>query len=476
MSWMMFIGFLVITSGGNLSHDLLSFVDADDYFKAHSIEVKADSLVQLVGKDPEDTKGQVAQLLALRWLGEHPAQARKVNGARSTVQQIADGKKAQDRLGFSRDYARKALALLDGKPAPKPAPIPANSVAGEALQWFPDTATIFGAYDLRASGEFPPVDEGRLRSLLLKLLTRPQDKEEFYKFVDGVGNIRLDRVSFGYGPDPQDTHKGRNYVRFTGLADRKSMTGLLKKSFPDAKVEFKRGPKGRLMTVISSEKRPPAFALIGDTDMLMCGHENNENSLEVLEEALDVQAGNKASILKGTHGAQLKKVPAEAVGVLMGAVPEELRRGMVRDPKAPFKALPKRIVVVMTRTKSINIDWHGPMADADQAKEFAENVAELKKMGIAGLKQLPPQLKIKPEQIKVLTKTLQAIWTEAKDDTVSGGVEITQEMVKVANDLMERSIGLLMGMDASAPAPAKSVEVKPVDKEEALEKVEKKDK
>ncbi|HEV3260398.1 MAG TPA: hypothetical protein VG013_26315 [Gemmataceae bacterium] len=388
---------LLISSGSNFSHDLLSIVDADDYFKAHHIEVKADALVELVGKDPEDTKGQVAQLLALRWLGEHPDQAKKVKKARTTVQQIAEGNEAQDQLGFAKDYARTTLALLDGKPAPKLAPIPANSVAGEALKWFPDSASIFGAYDLRASGELAPVDEDRMRSVLLKMLTRPQDKEQFYKWVDGAGNIRLDRVSFGYAPDPQDRHKSRNYVRSTGLADRKAMADLLKKRLPDAKVEFKKGPKGRLMTVISSEKHGPAFALVGDTDMLVCGHDGQENALEVLEEALDVQAGNKAGILKGTYAAKLKKVPGEAVGVLMGDIPEELRRDMVRDPKAPFKALPKSIVAVMTRTKSINIDWHGTMADAEDAKAFAESVADLKKQGIEQLKQLPPQLKIKPD-------------------------------------------------------------------------------
>jgi hypothetical protein len=443
---------MLISSGGGSAHDLVSVVDAADYFQAHNIDVKADALVDLAGKDPEDAKGQVAQLLALRWLGEHAEQARKVKTARTTIQQIADGKKAQDPLGFAKDYAQATLALLDGKPAPKAAAIPANSVAREALRWFPDSASIFGAFDTRASGELAPLDESGVRSFLAKIL-RGKDKQEFYKFVDGAGNIRLDRVSFGYTPDPQNSHKSRIYMRFTGLADRKALADLLKKTMPDSKVEFKKGPKG-LITVISAEKHPPAFALIGNTDLLMCGYEGNEeNSLEVLEEALDVQAGNKASILKGTYAARLKKVPADAVGVSMGDVPEQLRRDMVRGPGSPFKAIPKSVFAVMTRAKHINIDWHGTMTDADDAKAFAESVADLKKQGVELLKQLPPQLKIKPEQVKVMTKALQSVRMEAKDDTVSGGLEITQQMVHVINAMIQKSMEWFMLEERSSPAP-----------------------
>src|SRR5205807_10168515 len=136
-----------------------------------------------------------------------------------------------------------------------------------ALEWFPDSPALFGAYDLRASGEVTPMDENRLRSSLLKVMARPRDREEFYKMVDGTGNMRLDRISFAYTPDPQDSRKLRFYLRLTGLADRKVLTEFMKKSFEGAKVEFKKRPKGRLMTVISSEKEG-FFALIDDTNLL----------------------------------------------------------------------------------------------------------------------------------------------------------------------------------------------------------------
>jgi len=424
--------FLMALGGNSVSRDFVGFVDAEDYFKAHHIEVKAEALLELAGKEPEDPKGQVAQLLALRWLGEHPDQANKAKQARATVAQIADGKKAQDRLGFAKDYARRTLALLDGKPAPKPAAIPANSVAREALQWFPDSPALFGAYDLRASGEVTPMDENRLRSSLLKVMGRPRDREEFYKMVDGNGNMRLDRVSFAFTPDPQDSRKLRIYLRFSGLADRKILTEFMK-SFGVAKVEFKKGPKGRLMTVVSSEKEA-FFALIDDTDLLICGSPGSKNALEVPKEALDVQAGKKDSILKGRYADKLKAVPAEAVGILMGDLVEQLRQDLVGGDSP--KGIPKSIALVITRAKTIKIDWQATMADADDAKALAEKVAGLKKMAIEGLKQLPPQLKLTPEQIKVLTKGVEGIKTEAKDDKVSGGGEITQQMLKVIHDLL----------------------------------------
>jgi len=462
-SWMAVL--LMALGGGSVSRDLVALVDAEDYFKAHSIEVKAEALLEMAAKEPEDAKGQVVQLLALRWLGEHPDQANKVKNARAAVGQIAAGKKAQDRLGFARDYAQRTLALLDGKPAAKPAAIPANSVAREALQWFPDSATLFGAYDLRASGEFALMDESRVRSFLLKMMVRPQDKEEFYKFVDGTGNMRLDRLSFAYTHDPQDNSKGRIYLRFTGLADRKALTDLIKKGLQEAKVEFKKGPKGGLMTVISSEKHPPAYALIGDTEMLMCGYQVNENAREVLEEALDVQAGKKDSILKGRYADKLKQVPPGAVGVIMGDVPEYLRQEFVRGG-SPLKAIPKSIAAFMTRTKTIKIDCHATMADADDAKAFAENVAELKKMAMDNLKQLPAQFKLTLEQIKVLTKALEGIKVQAKDDKVTGGVEFTQKMVAVAQDVAQKGMELLLeSTPASRPIP-KPKETKEVEKKE----------
>src|SRR5687767_3990502 len=95
---------LLAGSGGLASNDLVSLVQAEDYFKVRNIAVSADKMAELAGKDPADGKTQVQQLLAIRWLGENAADTKKADGARALLEQIAAGKKAQDPHGFARGH------------------------------------------------------------------------------------------------------------------------------------------------------------------------------------------------------------------------------------------------------------------------------------------------------------------------------------------------------------------------------------
>src|SRR5262249_32852903 len=95
---------LLALSGG-ASTDVVSWLLPEHYFKAHQIDVTAAKMVELAGKDPADAKTSIAQLLAIRWLGEHPGEVKKAAAARDLLQQIAQGKKAQDPQGFAREAA-----------------------------------------------------------------------------------------------------------------------------------------------------------------------------------------------------------------------------------------------------------------------------------------------------------------------------------------------------------------------------------
>ena len=71
---------LMVAMMGLPANDAASLLSPADYLKAHGIEVKADQLVGLVAKEAKGPKEQITQLLAIRWLGAHAAEAKKADG------------------------------------------------------------------------------------------------------------------------------------------------------------------------------------------------------------------------------------------------------------------------------------------------------------------------------------------------------------------------------------------------------------
>src|SRR5262249_13822868 len=142
-----------------------------------------------------DGKTQAQQLLAIRWLGEHPDQVKKADGARAVLEQIADGKKAQDGTGFAKLYARQALARLDRKPVSVAAVAPAGSRREEALAWFPADANVVAGLELRSQQRtIGPADE-RIGQFLAAIMTGPGGAEDLYRTAEKLGNVRLDRLA-----------------------------------------------------------------------------------------------------------------------------------------------------------------------------------------------------------------------------------------------------------------------------------------
>jgi hypothetical protein len=103
--------YLLLAGFGDSPPDLLSFVDAEQYFRSRQIDVSAQHLAQLAEEQPAAAGGQVVQLLAIRWLGDQ-----RVQEARAALTRIAERKILPlDPHGFARDYALHALASLDSK-------------------------------------------------------------------------------------------------------------------------------------------------------------------------------------------------------------------------------------------------------------------------------------------------------------------------------------------------------------------------
>jgi hypothetical protein len=447
---MAFIGvgeiLVLLALSGGVSNDLASLVNAEDYFKARNIDIKVEKMVELVGNQPADAKASFGQLLAIRWLGQHAAEAKKDKKARDLLQQIADGKKAQDPQGFSRFYAQRTLAQLDGKPVPAPE-LPQNSLKEEGALWFPEQCNFYGGFDLRSSGPAKPEEEARLHDRFWKMVPDP-GKEQVYKFGESVGNVRIDRFTGAFLPDAKEHKKSRIYLRLTGKADperfaafmSREMIGRRDPNQQGAQIKREKGPKGESILVISAEKRPPVIALIGDTDFIIAGCEgDDEDHRAVLQQVLEVRAGKQLNLTTGPLGGSLRRAPAGAFALVMGDPPAEMRRDFTRG-NSPLKVLPQTSTLYATRNKGLTIGFEAKMSKPEEAKEFAAAVGQLKQMGIDGLKQIPDELKIKTESIEQFRKALGSIQVKAEGTTVKGGAEVPGSALEALQELFEKFI------------------------------------
>jgi hypothetical protein len=428
----------VLAAGGNVPNDLVSLVRARDYFQARNVEVNADKMTALAGKAPTDAKESVAQLLAIRWLGEHPAEAKKAKGAVDTLRQVAAGDKDKDRLGFARDYARRALARLEGKAAPART-MPANSIREGALEWFPKNSSIFGGLELRPAEAMKGEPDPTLR-LVFGTMMPERARKEMYDFIDKVGNIRVDRASFAViaKDGDQDT---RLYVRITGLADRKRLVALIQEDLRGGgEVKEQKGPNGEPITILNLKKNGPAIAFIGDTDLIFGGYPEatrREDHVRVIEEMLQVRAGKQPNLLKGAYAGTLKNSPARAQGLLIGDLPERWR-SEVTGRGSPFRAMPQDFNLSWTRTaKGLEVRFTGNGANAKEAKAFVESVDQLREQAIKGLKELPDRIKVDAKTVATITAALKGVKVEAQDALLAGKATFSPEALKAVSDLVQ---------------------------------------
>jgi hypothetical protein len=441
-------------AGGTSTNDVVSLLDAPDYFQLRKVEVNAQTMLELASADAKDGKAQIQQLLAIRWLGEHPDLAKKAKDARDTLRQIAEGEKAQGRLGFAQQYAQRSLALLDGKPVPKPRAVPNNSVRVDALRWFPKDATMVGGMDFRASGELTPLDEDHVRKLLAGLVPA-REKEQAYGFVEKLGNVRLDRFSFAVVVDPQQPETMHAVTRYTGLADHQALRRLiedgLKETRQNPRVVPTRDKGNETVTVITTEKEEVAFALIGNRDVLIGFGQRGHSAREAVEQALAVRAGKDPSVLKGPMAERLQKAPATAVGVFAGDFPDKMRQDMV-GPGSPFKAVPVRADASMVRGEDAVVRLNVTMANADDAKAMEASVAAWQKMAVAGLGQLPPQSQPAPGALDALKKALEGVRVERTEAHLKAQATISPAALDAARGLAEKAL-LFLVPRPTAPGP-----------------------
>jgi hypothetical protein len=471
---------LMLMGTGGLSNDLVSLLDAKGYFESRQIEMKVPRLVELATREPANAKDQVSQLLAMRWLGEEAAQVKKAKDFAEIldkIEQVAQGKKGQDPLGFAADYARMAAVALGSTRVEAPfQKLPDNSLRQDALTWFPPSVQIVVAADFRNTAP-TSLDSGKMmREMLLKFVP-PQAREEVYGMAEKLGNVRVDRVAFGYAPPSKEEQQGRVYFRLSGKADHKRLVDVLKDSAPGMTAKEQKGFRGQRVTMLvnpqGTRHGPPGMAVVGDTDLIVAGAEGSQVKDELtIAQVLAVRAGREKNMLGGKLDPFLKKTSPQASAIVVGELPSEVRTGFTRGPEA-FKVFPKIVVAEVLRNKGVvEAKFQGTLDSADDAKQFTEDAERLRKMAIVELnnvaKNVPPFLPIPPKTFEQMAEVLKSVKVQAKGATVSGRMTIPEETIKALSNVGGLAFGFVGAAGAPPPPPPPKIEIK--DKESKPEK------
>jgi hypothetical protein len=410
---------MLVISGGGTSTDLASLLPAPTYFKSRDINISVEKAIELAGKDPIDGKTQIAQLVALRYLGDESV---KLKGSpdyaqhRQMLEQIAAGKKAQDAQGFAKEYAERVLRRLDGA---QPIMEAKTALRDEAFRWFPADATLVGAVDTRtASGDGPA------KSISADMLKMFPDEilKTVFGVVEKMGNVRIDRVAFAYVEDVKDASNAQVFVRVTGKANSRWLVDAFKEL--NTEVKTSKGPRDETITKLKpANDDAPGIMFIGDSELVVAGYTKQKaNHDELLAKVLELRSGKQQPGGQSLLKTELAKVPAKACGLIVGSLPAEAFRG------APFP-MPVTINGHLLRTQNaLDVNLTTSMASEDDAKQLVQQVSKFRQQGIDALKKaqgLPiPGLKIEP-----MIQMLESMQVEAQGSTAKVRMLMPDDML-----------------------------------------------
>jgi hypothetical protein len=403
---------LALISSGTGSTDLVDLVQPTHYFQHRDWEPSVDKMADMAGEDPKDGTGQIAQLTCLRYLADETAALKKsprYAEHRKTLEAIAQGKKAQDSLGFAKDYANRVLLKLENK---NPEAVKLRPVREHAFDWFPANATLAGAIDLQGGAGNDSIKE------LLKLMP-DREKKQMYAFMEKSGNVRIERAAFAWveGTGKRD---GKIFMRITDKGNQDWMVGAFNMiAGGRMQITVTKDGKGTRITLIQEQNRPPVIMLVGNTDLLVVGYEgNNPQQDDLVTEVLDARSKKKPSATTGPLKDRLAKIPDKAVALLVGAVPDELKRefGRVFDPA------PTKVTAFIERAQQgLDVQVETPTANVEDAGKLVRKVGELRKESLKGLKdemQQPQRPGTPPIPFQALINLLETLQVQSKDEKV----------------------------------------------------------
>jgi hypothetical protein len=434
---------MALLSSGSTNTDLVALIQPKHYFQTREVAVSIDKMMELATSDPKDSKTQVMQLTALRYLtDETEALKRDANFAahRQVLEQIAKGKKANDSLGFAADYAGRLLAKLNGtKVAHAKAPL----LREDALDWFTADANLLMAVDMRQSreaGKADPIGE------LLKMVPE-QEKKQMYEFIEKAGNIRLERYSFAM-VSHTDHAQMKVMVRLTGKANPAWVAALIRSLEPNFETTELKDAKETPIVVLQNPGRGvPAIALVGNTDLLVVGYaRSGVRDGDLLKDVLAVREKKQPSAVKGALKDLLAKVPDKAVALLVGDVPDELKRefGPILDP------VPAKLFAYVERDpQGLDVRFETTMASAEEADKLVTKVGALRKEGIKSLQDLQgnPPPGAPPIPFASLINLMESLQVQNKTATVQMRLLVPDGLLQELGTMSGALFGMRMKLE-----------------------------
>jgi hypothetical protein len=472
---------LLLLALGSGSNDVVSFLNPAEYFQARNIPTTVDKMVELATAEPKDARTQIQQLLALRQLANQADEVKKAKNfddILKKIEDVANGKKAQDLHGFAADYAGRAARALGAKVELAKVEVPRDSVRDDAVRWFPKDVSLVLSMDFR----YPVADPAKASQAIQNLLYAdmpPQIKEEFYRQVEQLGNFRVERFALAL-TENEDFRKQKIYIRISGKGDHKALVDAFRRMpapiVPQIKEE--KGFRGKKVTIIDMTAGPngpaggPVLAVIGNEDFIVAGYNSRTDgsSDEPMRQMLDVRRGKADSVLKGPLAGRLKKVAPTATGMFVGNLSERIREDFLQGPDT-FRLFPKEVLVQMSRKATgMDLKLQTSLESAEKATKFVEDINRIKKLSLERLANPQPQPPgfppVPPKLYDHLRDTVKSIKAEAKDREVAGTMTVPADLVNVGPT---RTMGFYLGGGRTV----KKVEKKDVFEEKIEEKPEK---
>jgi serine/threonine protein kinase len=295
----------------------------------------------------------------------------------------------------------------------------------EPLSWFPADATFFGGRDFMPEFAYEQI---LFASGLVHKAVDPTFQGMALRFIASVG--RIDRVTFAYAADSRDPVKCRTWVRLSGAIRRDKLLEFLRKELGCDRTQEERGTKGERIILASSSIRghAPAFAVIDETDLLIAGYvDPSLPHVDVIRQALEVRAGKAASVVDA-HAKELKALPSDASGLMIGEHPEQWI-GFMPFAQVLGNVVPQRVVGYAVKNPDFQIHIDLTMRSLDDAKKFAANIDSAKALALLALKN-PPMLGPNRRAAQILGEALGGIKVAIQGDHIHVEAHLSSDTVE----------------------------------------------